>query len=135
MILFIIEKGKNCWYNSVSTYLAREREKDSHPLVSRSILSGRCVRVTTRRIRSIRGALPLLVIRVAEFSVLVHEVVTGEFAAADLAGIVLHIQIQQSDLPSVSARRGILPRPVINAVPAASAIAVTASRLADPRRQ
>ena len=133
---FLSLKGKNWWYN-FSTYLTRKkREKDSHLFVSRSILSGRCVRITTRCIRSIRGALSLLVIRVAEFSMLVYEVVTGEFATADLAGIVLHIQIQQSDLSSVSTRRGILPRSVINTVPAASTIVVIVSRLiGNPRWQ
>lgn len=73
----------------------------------------------------------------AELPVLVHEVVTRELAAADLAGIVLYVQIQQSDLPSASAR-GILLRPVINAIPAASVVAVAAAaagRLVDPRRQ
>lgn len=72
-----------------NTYLVRKGARES--CFSRSILGGRRVRVVTRRIRPVRGALPLLLIRVAKFPVLVHEVITGELAAADLAGIVLHI--------------------------------------------
>lgn len=69
---------------------------------------------------------------------LVHEVITGKLAAADLARIVLHIQVQQSDLSSTSAR-GILSRPVINTILAAAFAAafaaVVAASLVDPRWQ
>lgn len=76
--------------SKVHTY--RKREKEGRVFsVSRSILGGGRVRVATRRVRLVRGGLPLLLVRVAQLSVLVHEVVTGELAAADLAGVVLHV--------------------------------------------
>jgi len=53
-----------------------------------------------------------------------HEVVTGKLAATDLARIILHIQIQQSDLSSVT--HSVLSRTVIE---------TAAGRLVDPRRQ
>lgn len=60
----------------------------------------------------------------AQLPVLVHEVVTRKLAAADLAGIVLHVQVQQSDLSP--ATRDVLPRTVIGTV---------AGCLVDSRRQ
>lgn len=64
-----------------------------------------------------------------------HEVVTRELASANLAGIVLYIQIQQFHLPPASVRGGgscggddggFLPR---------APVAAVAGRLVDPRRR
>ena len=41
-------------------------------------------------------------VRVAQFPVLVDEIIAGELASADLARIILNVQVQQPNLPPVS---------------------------------
>lgn len=98
------------------------------PLLSRGVgdvtsgLASGCVR------GSGGDDLPLLVVRVTQLPVLVHKVVTGELAAADLAGVILHVQVQQTDLSPAAGARDFLG-------PGGRVVGDVRGCVVDPRRQ